>query len=52
MPRWSSNYDKNDPDFTAHNQRVAANWIGAVNFMATDAFISMAMAMVMQIPQM
>ena len=50
VPRWSKEYDRNDPGFTAHNQRVAANWIGAINFMATDAFIGMSMAMVMQIP--
>lgn len=52
VPRWSKDYDKNDPEFTAYNQRVASNWIGAINFMATDAFIGMSMAMVMQIPQM
>lgn len=47
VPRWSRDYDPSDPDFTAHNQRVAANWMGAINFMATDSFISMSMAMVM-----
>lgn len=52
VPDWWIGYDANDPDFTAHNQRVGMNWIGAINFVATDAFISMSMAMVMIVPEL
>lgn len=50
MPRWSKDFDKNDPEFTAHNVRVATNWVGVINYVAMDSFIGLSMAMVTQIP--
>ena len=29
-------YDKEDPFFVAHNSRIARNWLGVINFAATD----------------
>ncbi len=46
MP-WHEDFDINDPTFSDHNQRVASNWIGALNFIAVDSFMSMSMALVM-----
>lgn len=45
-------FDPEDPYFAAHNGRVAKNWMGLVNFCATDQFITMSMAQVMIIPRL
>ena len=44
--RFSIDFDRNDPEFTAHNIRVATNWVGVINFVAMDSFIGLSMAMV------
>lgn len=43
VPPTDPSFDPNDPFFVAHNTRTSKNWMGSINFVATDQFISMSM---------
>ena len=44
-------FDIKDPLYVAANTRSGKNWMGVINFAATDQFISMSMGQVMMIPK-
>ena len=52
VPPTDPDFDPNDPFFVAKNTRTSKNWMGSINFVATDVFITMSMGQVLQIPRL
>lgn len=51
IPVFGQTTSKEMQEIVAHNQKASQNWIGVINFAATDQFIGMSMSQVMVIPR-